>query len=317
VKYLGVTVAVVPLLAALCWPVTWRRRIASAALLAAATAAGFVAGTLGTALDRDAAAGFAWQVAHQAGGHLGYEAAGPGWWFHLGEALPGAWGWPVTLLGLAGAAAVAVRGSRAQRLLAALTVLLLVLLGTSQVRFPHYALIVQPPLAAFALVGLLRLRPRPLRVAAALAVAVSLVLVAADDVRLLRAEGAPSTQLLADAAAAELGAPVWSESYSLTTPLARRVVSFGTTPEVVDCGCVAAVSSYQEERYRRLPARYASEVAVYDALRERGRVVAEIRPARPLSYRWALLPAWGTRRVPLTGPVGPVGPTVTLIDLRD
>ena len=316
VKYLGVTAAVVPLVAVLVWRAPARVKAGQLAVLTVTTVVGFVGGTLGTVLDAEAVRGFAWQVAHQTGGHLGYEAAGPGWWFHLGSTLPGTWGWPVTLLGLAGAVVVCVRGTRPQRLVAVLALVLLGLIGLSQVRFPHYALIVQPPLASLAIVALTRIRPRPARIAVAVAVAGSLGLVALHDVRLVRAEAAPSTRLLADATVAELGGPVWTENYTLTTPRDRALVAFGTAPEVLDCRCVAVLSSYQEERYRRLPDRYAAEIAVYDALRRRGRTLAEIRPARPLSYRWDLLPQWGVATIPLTGPVGPVGPTITVLDLR-
>ncbi len=329
-KYLGVMVGLVPLLSVLCWrpPPRAKSVCVNAALLpgrwaagqltvlAGTALAGFLAGTLGTVRNGEAfLRGFGWQVGHQAGGHLGYEAAGPGWLFHLGTSMPGSWGWPVTVLAVAGCVAVLVRGSRAQRLVAVLALVLFALIGASQVRFPHYVLIVYPELAALACVAVGRIRPRAARVAVCALVAASLGVVALDDVRLTRAAGAPSTRLAADAAVASIAGPVWSESYSLTSPRERQVSAFGAAPEVLDCRCVAVVSSYQEERYRRRPDRYGPQIAVYDALRARGRVLAVLRPSRPLSYRWDLLPQWGAGRLRLTGPVGPVGPTITLVDL--
>ncbi|MGH8899913.1 MAG: phospholipid carrier-dependent glycosyltransferase [Egibacteraceae bacterium] len=286
------------------------------AVLAGTALAGFLAGTLGTVRNGGAfLRGFGWQVGHQAGGHLGYEAAGPGWLFHLGTSMPGSWGWPVTVLAVAGCVAVLVRGSRAQRLVAVLALVLFALIGASQVRFPHYVLIVYPEFAALACVAVGRIRPRAARAAVCALVAASLGVVALDDVRLTRSAGAPSTRLAADDAVASIAGPVWSESYSLTSPRERQVSAFGTAPEVLGCRCVAVVSSYQEERYRRRPDRYGPQIAVYDALRARGRVLAVLRPSRPLSYRWDLLPQWGAGRLRLTGPVGPVGPTITLVDL--
>ena len=55
---------------------------------------------------------------------------------------------------------------------------------------------------------------------------------------------------------------------------------------------------------------------MYDALRAKGRVVAVIGPRRHLAYDWDLLPQWGLRHIPLTGAVGLVGPTITILDLR-
>lgn len=316
-KYLGVLVGLVPLLATLCWRSPARVKAAQVTVLAVAAVAGFLGGTLGTVLRGDAfLRGFAWQVSHQAGGHLGYEATEPGWLFHLGTSMPGNWGWPVTMLAVAGTCVVLVRGSRAQRLVAVLTLTLFALIGASQIRFPHYVLVIYPQLAALACVAAGRIRPRVLRAAACALVAASLGMVALHDVRLVRADAAPSTRLAADAAVTRITGEVWSESYSLTAPRGRQVSAFGTTPEVLSCRCVAVVSSYQEERYRRLPDRYGPQIAVYDALRARGRVLAEIRPSQPLSYRWGLLPQWGAGRLGLTGRVGLVGPTITLLDLR-
>jgi Dolichyl-phosphate-mannose-protein mannosyltransferase len=316
-KYLGVMAVLVPFGAVLCWRASIRTKVAQLAVLAGTAGTGFLVGTLGTVRNGTAfLRGFGWQVSHQASGHLGYEAAGPGWLFHLGTSMPGNWGWPVTVLAVAGWIAVLVRGSRAQRLVGVCVLVLFGLIGASQIRFPHYVLMLYPPLAALACVAVGRIRPRAARAATCVLVGASLGVIALDDVRLTRADGAPSTRLAADAVVAGVAGPVWSESYSLTTPRERQVSAFGTAPEVLSCRCVAVVSSYQEERYRNRTDRYGPQVAVYDALRARGRIVAVIRPWRPLSYRWDLLPQWGAASLPLTGPVGPVGPTITLLDLR-
>jgi MFS family permease len=320
-KYLGVSVGLVPLLAVLCWrPTPARLRLTQLATLAAAAVAGFLTGSLGTVLrGGEFLRGFWWQVGHQAGGHLGYEATGTGWVFHLTTSMPGNWGWPLTALAVGGTVAAAVRGSRDQRLVAAFVAVVFGLIGSSQIRFPHYVLILYPFLAALAAVALLRIRPRALAVAVTAAVVAGLAVTATDDVRLLRAAAAPDTRLLADRAAAGLEGPVWSEGHSLTVP--RRAAgdeqrfAFGASPEVLDCRCFAVVSSYQEDRYRARPDLYAAEIGVYDALRSAGRTVSEIGPDPPLSYRWDLLPQWGLRAIPLVGPTGPVGPTITILDL--
>jgi hypothetical protein len=77
-----------------------------------------------------------------------------------------------------------------------------------------------------------------------------------------------------------------------------------------------ALSSLQEDRYRRLPSRYPREVAGYESIRRAGRRIAVVEPTLPLSYRWDLLPQWGLDRIPLRGPLPRVGPTVTILDLR-
>jgi 4-amino-4-deoxy-L-arabinose transferase-like glycosyltransferase len=316
-KYLGAMVGLVPLLSVLFWRSAAKTKAVQLAVLTGTAVAGFLGGTLGTVLDREAfLRGFAWQLDHQAGGHLGYEATGPGWLFHLGTSMPGNWGWPVTVLAVAGLCAVLARGSRAQRLVAAFVLVLFALIGVSKIHFPHYVLIIYPPLAALACVAVGRIRPCAARVMVCALVAASLVATVLDDVRLTRADGATSTRLAADAAVAQIAGPVWSEAYSLTAPRDRQVNAFGTAPEVLGCRCIAVVSSYQEERYRRRPDRYGSQIAVYDALRARGRVLAEVRPSQPLSYRWGLLPQWGVGHLALTGPIGLVGPTITVLDLR-
>jgi hypothetical protein len=316
VKYLGVTVAVVPLAAVLLHATTWPRRLAQATLLAATAVGGFAAGTLGTTLSLAFVRDFVAQWRHQAGGHLGYEAREPGWVFHLGTSLPGTWGWPLTVAAVAGLGLVAWRGTRAQRLAAGYTVVLFGLVGASRIAFPHYVLVVTPLLAAFAFVALGRLA-RWAPALAVLVVAASLVPTALDDVRLLRLDGAPRTTELAGALAAELDGPVWADHSTGVAEPARSAFSLAElADEVVGCDCYVALSSLQEDRYRRLPERYAAQVAGYEALRRAGRVVTVVEPSLPLSYRWDLLPQWGLGAIPLRGPLPTVGPTVTILDLR-
>ncbi|MER3453375.1 MAG: hypothetical protein C4344_07035 [Acidimicrobiia bacterium] len=189
-------------------------------------------------------------------------------------------------------------------------------MGASRVRFPHYVLVLLPFLAALAGAAFARLTARLPPAVLLTALALTLVPTALDDVRLVRAAASPDTRLAATARLASLG-PVAAvtERYGVLDH-AALVPTLGADPSVLDCACVVVISSYQEERFRREPARYRHEVAVYDALRARGRVLAVIRPRRHLPYDWDLLPQWGLRRIPLTGTIGPVGPTVTLLDLR-
>jgi len=329
VKYLGVAGVAVPLLAVATWPGTGRgRRVAVAAAVGAAAAGAFVAGTLGTVLSPAFPAGLAWQVGHQAGGHLGYDARVPGWVFHLGTSLPGTWGWPLTVAALAGTGLLLARGTRAQRLVAAAAAVLVALVGSTRVAFPHYVLIATPYLAAAAAVALVRLgRWRPARPAgagraaggalAAGLLAASVVPAGLDAARLVRAARAPDTRALAAAEAAGLGAPVWAEAHTGVEGAARHPASLAEDPAaVLACDCVAVLSSYQEDRYRAEPSRWAAHVAGYDALRAAADPLRVVRPSLPLSYRWDLLPAWGLRAVPLTGPAPVVGPTITFLDLR-
>ena len=328
-KYFG-TAAAAPALAAVWWAAAPAFvKLRQSALVAAGVATGFVGGTLGTVLDVDHFLdGFLWQVRHQAAGHLGFEADTNALWFHLTSSLPGNWGWPLTVLAVGGAVAMLLRGDRDERLVAGFCVLLLAVTASSNVLFPRYALTVVPFLAPCAFVGLHRLwrvLPRAGVLAVAAVVAVTVGVTVADDVRLLRARGALDTRTVATSVLDGIEGPVWTERYAL--PLAatgvprafepdREFSSFGEQPQVLDCDCVAVITSYREERYRRRPDLYAEEIAVYDGLRERGRTIAAIEPAADLSYRWTGLPQWGLRNIPLVGPIGRVGPTITVLDLR-
>jgi len=324
-KYVGVIAALPLAVAVLERHHGTRARVRLLAGALGATVLGFLVGTLGTVvrwghfLD-----GLLGQFRHQATGHLGYEPTGPGWWFHVTQSLPGGWGWPVTALAVGGLVlGLATRGR--VRLVAVMAVPVAVAVTLGQVRFPHYVIIALPFLAVLAFVALDRVldlvRPRLGPVAAGVlvaGVAFSLVPPLLDDVRLVRAAAAPDTRLLVAERVAGLdpAVPVWAEAYATTGPVDHEAFSWATDPAALDCGCHVLVSSLQEDRYRALPERYADEVAMYDALRARGRVVDVIGPPEPLSYRWDLLPQWGMGGLPLTGPVGPVGPTVTVLDLR-
>lgn len=324
-KYVGVIAALPLAVAVLQRHRETGARVRLLGVAVGATVLGFLVGTLGTVLRwQHFLDGLLGQFSHQATGHLGYEPTGPGWWFHLTESLPGGWGWPVTVLAVAGLGlGLATRGRA--RLVAVTAVPVAVAVTLGQVRFPHYIVIALPFLAVLAFVALDRLlalvRPRLGAVAAGAVVAgvvLSLAPPLLDDVRLVRAAAANDTRLLVAARVAALdpAAPVWTEAYATTGPVDRETFSWASDPTVLDCACHVLVSSTQEERYRARPQRYADEVAAYDALRARGRVVDVIGPPQALSYRWDLLPQWGMGGLPLTGPVGPVGPTVTVLDLR-
>ena len=315
-KYVGGAVAVAAVAAVLLAPSPWRARARHLGVVALSVAGGVVLGApVLLARPGDVWAGARFQLGHQAGGHLGYDQAGPSWGYHLVHTLPGNWGWPVTLLAVAGLVMAAARGSRPQRLAALVGLTFVALFGASGVRFPHYLIPALPFLGASAAVAGLRLAGRLGRRAAAAAVAVlaaSVVPAAVDGARLVRASASPDTRLAAARVIAALPGPVRAERYA--TPTGQG--SLGEQPDAPSCACFVAISSYMEDRYRREPDRYARQVAVYDALRRRARVVEVIAPSRPLRYDWDVLPAHGLSRLPLTGPVGRTGPTVTILDLR-
>lgn len=322
-KYLGV-IALVPLAYAL---LTGPRgtRVRWLVLAGAATVSGFVAGTLGTvAAWEHFRSGVLDQFAHQTTGHLGYEATEPGWAFHLGTSLPGNWGWPATLLAIAGSAWALAGRDRRLRLVALTAAPVAVLVTVGQVRFPHYIVIAVPFLAVLGAAALARLVAAARRHAGALAAAVLLAGAAASllptlghDLRLVRATAAVSTRELAAQRLAALApaVPVHAEAYGPTGGVTTTSFALGSDPGILDCECWVVLSSFQEQRYRRAPDRYPAEVATYDRIRALGRPVATIAPERPLSYRWDLLPRWGLARVPLRGEVGATGPTLTILDL--
>ncbi len=326
-KYLGV-LAVVPLAGAVVFsalpPAT---RVRHLVLGAAATVGGFVLGApVILARWGSFVAGLDYQFRHQGGaGHLGYDAEGPAWWFHLGQSLPGNWGWPITVAAVAGALAVARRGTRAQRLVLGLALALFAVVGLFRVRFPHYVVILIPFLAPYAVVAARRLAGcsglRPARASALAGAALALVAVptVVDDVRLLRVGAGTDTRLVAAGVVEDLEGPVWAEPYALAPPLADRVVpAVGADPGVVGCRCVLVLSSYMEDRYRREPDRYVEAVAAYDAVRAGGRTLAVVEPTLPLDYDWDLLPGWGLDRIGIGAGAGGLvtGPTLTVVDLR-
>lgn len=326
-KYLGV-LAVLPVGGAILWSsLSFATRARHLALTAAATVAGFMVGApVILARPSTFVDGLGYQFGHQGGaGHLGYDAEGTAWWFHLSESLPGNWGWPITVAAVAGVVAAAWRGTRPQRLVLGLVVPVFLTVGLFRVRFPHYALILVPFLAPMAVLatrqilgvlGLHRVRACAL---AGLAVALAALPTAVDDVRLLRVGAGSDTRTEATALVEGLPGEVWAEPYSVPLPVADQVVAaVGVNPGVLGCGCFVVLSSYMEDRYRAEPARYAPAVAAYDAVRTSGRIVAVVEPSLPLDYDWDLLPGWGLGRVGfgLDGAGLVTGPTLTVVDLR-
>lgn len=332
-KYLGILVVVPAAMAVLVPPPgapRTRRAAHGLGLLAGSAGVGFLAGSPGLLLDPARFwQGVTFQARRQATGHLGYEPEGTGWGFHLTQSLPGTWGWALTALALVGTLWVVRRGTRAQRLASSFVVPVLAVVGALQARFPHYVLVLLPFLAALGFIAVTRLGAAAGTRAPVLAgrapafaagvLALSLVPTLTHDVRLLRAATAPETRLLAAPIVVSQPAPVWVEPYVLAgaaPPGVLVVPSLGTTPQAMSCDCTVVISSYMEDRYRRRPDLYREEVAVYDAVRDRGRLIAVVGPDPPLSYRWDVLPQWGLDRLPLRGPVGAVGPTLTVLDLR-
>lgn len=325
-KYLGGIVAVPVALAVLTAPgMSWARRAGRAGLAGGAAVVGFVAATSGAALTDLGGLidGLAFQLSHQTGGHLGYEAQGPGWLFHLTRSYPGTWGWPLTVLGLVGTAAALVWGGRRMRLVASAAVPVWLLASVSQVRFPHYIEITLPVVAVLGLTlvaALVADRSPRLGATAVAAVLVTLLPTVLHDVRLIRAELAPDTRMAALERIPDLRrmGPVVTEGFApASTGADRDVSAAGNHPDLLDCDCILLLNSHKEGQFRRRPDLYAPYVAFYDRLRERGRTIEVIAPRRDLSYRWQLLPRHGLAGIPLTGPVGRVGPTLTVLDLRD
>lgn len=319
-KYLGITVVALPVVLGLT-----RRRYMVAAASAAAGVAGFVVATAGTTLSRAFLDGFSAQVLHQADGHLGYDIAGPGWFFQLGTSLPGNWGVVATVAGVVGVAWFLASGEAWRRWTGVYTLALFGVIGLSRVAFPHYALILLPLLALQAGVAVVELparvpalRGRPLAaVAGALVLMLALVPAALNVVRLLRADGAPSTEDAAAAYASTLDAPLWTEAYTGVAEPQRQLFSVADAPdEVLACGCVVALSGFQQERYLDSAEAYPAEVAAYERILAAGTILRTVSPDVPLTHRWRSLPQWGVGRVPLTGPIPTLGPTVTFLDLR-
>jgi hypothetical protein len=321
-KYLGGTVAVALVAAALLAPIDrWAARARLVAVGAGAALLGFVLSVpAAVAHPSELVDGLRGQLGHQSGGHLGYDGRGPSFWWHLATALPGAVGWPFLVASIAGLGALAWRGTAAHRVVAVHAAVGFVVVAWGVVRFPHYVLVYLPALGVLGAVALDRVLERAPRGAwrSAAAVAGAAVVFGGPGlhaVQLLRAEQARDTRVEAARVAAAIDGPIVKEQYTDASPIGDSVARLPMRPDLVGCGCVVEISSYNEERYRAEPDRYAREVAFYDGLRAAGEVVAVVRPSRPMSYRWDVLPQWGLDRTPLRGEVGLVGPTITFLRL--
>jgi MFS family permease len=319
-KYVGVAIALPAAVAVISSRKGRSGIVRHLGFLGGATVVGFLAGSPGAVIDFvNFREGLLWQLSHQAQGHLGYEGDFGSWWFHLSQSLPGNWGWPFTVVSIAGTIWVLKSGSRAHRLALAFVLPVFAILGLSSVRFPHYILILTPFMASLGVVALLRFirrTPRARSLLVGLALSLMLGMTVLDDVRLVRAAGGTDTRSEAILLARTLSGPVWAESYALPAGADRQLGDFGSHPEVLECDCYAVISSYQEERFRRDPNRFEKETAIYDAMRVQGSVVAVVRPMRPLAYNWDVLPQWGLRTIPVVGRMGATGPTLTVLDLR-
>jgi hypothetical protein len=317
-KYLGVLV-VVPTAV---FVVHRRRRgaVRDLAVLAGTTAVGFLALAWGALAEPGAFwDGLTGQFGHQAGGHPGYEGQSTGWWFHATTSLPGNWGWGITVLAALGTVVVLVDGDRRQRIVALFAIGLFAVVGLSRVEFPHYLVIVLPLLAVLAALLVERVVDHASPVHAAIALVGIVLFVTptiADDVRLVRAQNATDTRELVDPFLRSLDGPVLVEWYASLPATGIAIGDVPARPDVVDCNCYLVLSSYREDRYRRHPRKYAREIAAYDRVRAAGTVVRVVGPHPRLAYNWDVLPRWGLDRVPLTGHISVVGPTITVLDLR-
>jgi hypothetical protein len=308
-------------------PAPRARRLVHATAATVGSMVAFVVATLGTAVTDLAGVvdGITWQFGMQSDPRLGYEgtdAAAP--WL-LGEVLPGALGWPLALGALAGLAWMLWRRRVGDPLLVAAATVLLAFPLLSSVRFPHYVLPALPLLAVAAAVGLGDLVASPARwarpagVAAAAVAVAGLWLPVSGVLGLLASARGQDTREQATAWLAAREDPsrqVWAEAYALANEPDVYTASVPRIPWQ-DCGCLYVLSSYNEDRYQRLPDTYADELAQYADLREQGEVVATFSPSVPLSYRWNLLPQWGIGALWAGNPAGDTplvtGPEVTIL----
>lgn len=258
------------------------------------------------------------QFGHQGGGHLGYDTPDPAAWFHLSVALPGNWGTVTTVVVIACLCAVVASGTTDQRLVATYVVVAFAAVGVSRVIFPHYILLYMAPLAALAAARLAELSSK-VRQAPWIAIPFVLLVLAPtikNDVLLIRSDAATNTRTAAAATVIDLPGRVVKELYTDTSGRGETVNNMGVVQDLVNCDCFAVTSSYMEERFRREPRRYSSQIAAYNLLRKVGRVHATFEPTISSTYRWDLIPQWGIESIPLTESVGLVGPTITVYDLR-
>jgi 4-amino-4-deoxy-L-arabinose transferase-like glycosyltransferase len=318
-KYLGVLV-VIPTAVFVVQRARARDVVRDLAVLVATAIIGFVALAWGALAEPGAFwDGLTGQFGHQAGGHPGYEGQSTGWWFHATKSLPGNWGWGITALAALGTVVALVDGDRRQRVVALFAIGLFAVVGLSRVEFPHYMVIVLPLLAVLAAWFVARVVEHASPAFGAIAIAGIVLLVLptiADDVRLVRAQNATDTRELVDPFLRSLDGPVLVEWYASLPATGTAIGDVPARPDVVNCNCYLVLSSYREDRYRRHPHKYARELAAYDRVRAAGTVVRVIGPHPRLAYNWDVLPRWGLDRVPLTGDITAVGPTITVLDLR-
>jgi hypothetical protein len=320
-KYIGVFVILSVAGSIMFWGSPVAHKIKQVAFAAFFTILGFLSGAPATVADPAAFfSGIITQFTRQTTGHLGYEPEGNGWAFHLGETLPGSWGHLLTAMGVLGVVYVSFAGTRIQRLSLATSVPLFVTIGAFQARLPYYPLILTPFLATYAFLIAERLGDMMSRrwswvIPAILIVSLSPTLL--HDVRLIRAAGAPDTQLLANSRLAALPGDACLEAYTASQPrdTDTRIGQLDDR-DVTGCSCFLVISSYLEERYRRRPDLYADRIEAYDRARAVGVVYDVVAPTTHLTYRWDLLPGWGIESLPLVGDIGPVGPTITILDMR-
>lgn len=319
-KYIGGVVVLTTLIAALSTSRCWRSRLRDVFVLAAVSLTSFILGTAATVITHTGTflTGFMGELGHQGGLHLGYEPNGNAAWFHLTSSLPGNWGWPLTIAAIVGVGLVVRSGNRPQRLVLTFAFFGSLFAVLSQVRFPHYVLLPLPVLAIVAFVAINHVcRGQTARAALVWGlVGLSMVITIGDDLRLGRALGAPDTRELAEPLQAPFGEELVVEAYTAReSEVVASFYSLTDDPRLLNCNCVVALSSYQEERFRNRPDLYIEQVDRYDEIRELGIPIGQVGPDRPLPYNWDLLPGWGLRRIPLTGDIGPVGPRIELLRL--
>lgn len=331
-KYLGGVVAVAVVAAVLLSPLPRAaRKVGYIALAGFSAIAGFLVSVPAMVVDPEHVFdGLGFQLDHQSTSHLGYAGEGSSFLWHLNVALPGTWGWPFTLFSVFAVGWLAWKGTTAQRVVVIHIVVGFAVVAWGVVRFPHYVLVYLPALAVIGAMAFDELAERVAdrlnhpdndvgRLTRATMHGCVVVLLFATPLshglRLFRAESARDTRVVAADIAAQIEGPLVKELYTDASDLGVPINRAGDRPDLVTCGCTVEISSYNEDRYRSDPENYADEIAVYDALRQEGRIIAVVAPSRPSSYRWDVLPQWGLDQIPLFGAVGDVGPTITFIEL--
>lgn len=319
-KFVGGIVVVPVAVAALVWPSSARDRVAAFAAVGFGSLGAFVVATGGSAVTDMAGLveGLEFQFGFQSAPRLGYEGSEAVVPWLFGAVLPGTLGWPMAVLALVGSGWLVARGRPGDRFVAGAALTLLAYPLVTSVRFPHYVLPALPLLVVGGAVLVARLLADARR-GAVVAGGVTLVAVVAGswlplsgDLGLVAASRSADTREQATSFVAEQPpSMVVAEAYAIAR---EPDVYVGSAPPGVgeECDCLYVVSSYNTDRYERLPDTYDAALEQYGRFVAAHDVVATFTPDVPLDYRWNLLPQWGVGGLAFRDGVV-TGPTVTVL----